>query len=982
MSKFIRALALFSLTIGLAGCLHSDDDTVFTTVPGPIVTVNVPVVDTGGIIDDAGNPANTELAEERPSEVENPAMVTTMVEAMLATMRETMFTTMLATRRAALDSDDDGTPDATDTDDNNDGTLDTDDPNFPDANDNSIDDTAETALETEVRAEVETALANLRPGIEANIEADLAPSIAEASTDNPVFSFSSLRSPTPTPTSVGTRTSTNIVYGPRADLGLVEFNSDGTPPDRRVIPQIAAYEVINARVDNRRYAYYDREDIPFEEVDTDGDGTPDFQQVNSDDDITPDFMDDDDNNDGTLDVNELAADFPDANSNGVNDLVEAGIADFNDVAYFVEQGAMMKFAALAYWIDSPSDALDFSTVQPLSEIGAGVFGLETAAANLPRGRAEYRGSINGFYRKRTPTEINTGLFIRPDLPVNRDTTLVNDVVYPIVLSTGAQNYLVEGPVNVTAEFVLGEVNGGFTATAYEPNYRLDYNPESPADYDPDAERNDETFSQYLRGGDYHVPNRGGLRLAPAGIIAIPTIDMPRLDSSNRPVLDGNGFPIVDRSDAVVLPAITALTTTMDNLGNPVLDVNGDPLMVPVRAVTDGNGVPIEVPVGQSRPAIIYSPLSGTTETAADGTTVWVPDDDAALAIRRSLANTLPDPFTRSRPQVPVIPSILQGQFEGRIINGRFAGPTGIGVSETPTGRTVARDVTEVLFVTRAQIDADVMGPNPPLTYTYGFVEPPSTELVPPPRTPRTSTNPVPLVRRIIRQRDNNGNVIPGGTIREEAVTDGDDNPLFIVSRTTSTQVPETAAIEPTGVFAPLSGGAGTILGQFFGPNGEETAGSGNLADTDGNELVFTFGGRQIGLIPPLDAPDVIDLQSEDAARIAERTRLNTIYDELVNRILTDEVFDDPANRVEITPESEVERLNQYLDAKGIPEDARPNPEFFNRIVPAGGRNLFRPITVPAGDIDALGELSRMFRLNPGIVDNPAMLRDIHPDLAP
>ena len=907
MSKFIRALALFSLTIALAGCSGSSGDTVFITRPGPPVTVTI--IDTGGIIDDAGNSANTEPAEEQRSEVANPTIVTTMVEAMLATMRETMFATMLATRLAALDSDGDGTPDATDTDDDNDGTPDATDTDFTDTADggNGIDDTAETAVETEVRAEVETALANLRPGIEANIEADLAPSIAEASTDNPVFPFSGFRSSEPSgarSAQVGivedvdentrTRTPTNIIYSPRADLGLVEFDSDGNRLGGRVIPQVAAYEEINSRADNRRYAYY-------------------------------------------------------------GEAVSTAALTLSETAYFVEQGAMMKFAALAYWIDSPSDALDFSTVQPLSEIGAGVFGLETAAANLPRGRAEYRGSINGFYRKRTPTEINTGLFIRPDLPVNRDTTLVNDVVYPIVLSTGAQNYLVEGPVNVTAEFVLGEVNGGFTATAYEPNYRLDYNPESPADYDPDAERNDETFSQYLRGGDYHVPNRGGLRLAPAGVIAIPTIDMPRLDSSNRPVLDGNGFPIVDRSDAVVLPAITALTTTMDNLGNPVLDVNGDPLMVPVRAVTDGNGVPIEVPVGQSRPAIIYSPLSGTTETV-DGTTVWVPDDDAALAIRRSLANTRQDPFTRSRPQVPVIPSILQGQFEGIIgSDGVFAGTTSIG--ETATGATETRTEREVVFVPSSDFRP---------TDTFGLLPPdpanPNAD-----RVPRTDANPVALVRRIIRQRDNNGNVIPGGTLMEEAVTDENDNPLFVVSRVTSTtQVPVTAPIPPTGVFSPLSGGSGTILGRFFGPNGEETAGSGNLQNGQ-NELVFAFGGRQIRLIPPPDVPGAIDLQSEDAARIAEQIRLNTIYDELVSRIVPDSAFDDD------NPSDFRQILNIFSGSRD-PANL-PTRQFREEL-------LVPDPDMTANDINALRLLSERFRLNPGIVENPAMLRMIDPRLAP
>ena len=105
----------------------------------------------------------------------------------------------------------------------------------------------------------------------------------------------------------GTSTRTNIIYRPRADLGLVEFNSDGTPSGRRVIPQIAAYEEINSRADNRRYAYY-------------------------------------------------------------GEAVSTAALTLSETAYFVEQGAMMKFAALAYWIDSPSDALGFSTDQRLSEL--------------------------------------------------------------------------------------------------------------------------------------------------------------------------------------------------------------------------------------------------------------------------------------------------------------------------------------------------------------------------------------------------------------------------------------------------------------------------------------------------------------------------------------------------------------------------------------------------------------------------------------
>ena len=858
MSKFIRALALFSLTIGLAGCLHSDDDTVFITLPP---------VDGGGGVNEliAGLVTDPDAAPEGS----RPATDETLGDA--------------AGRN----------------------------PGFP---------------------FVGYRLSALGGARSAQV------GIVDSNSD--------------------TQTRTNIIYSPRADLGLVDFDGEGNRLGGRVIPQIAAYEVINARVDNRRYAYYDREDIPFEEVDSDNDGTVDFRQVDSDDDGMPDFEDTDDNNDGTLDVDELAADFPDANSNGVNDLVEAGIADFNDVAYFTEQGAMMQFAALAYWIDSPSDALDFSAEHSLSEIGAGVFGLETAAANLPRGIASYRGTMHGIYRKSGDTLITTGFTIRPDVAANRDTTLLNDEVYPVILRTGAQNYLVEGPVNVTAEFALGRIDGGFTAMAYEPNYRLDYTPESLADYDPTAERNDETFGQWLGNGRYYLPNRGGLRVAPAGIIAIPTI--PVLDPvSGSPTFDINGIPI--RADAVVLPTTTAL------------DANGNP----IRAMVDGSG-PIVDPAAQI--AIRYSPLSGTirpnsvsctsgigcmtnagsTCTPSDSgctrsETVWEPDDDAALAIRRSLANTLPDPFTRLPAPVPVIPSVLQGQFSGSIdrsvddgeFTGEFTGTTSIGVSVTTTGRTVARDVSEVVFATRASIIA-TNNANPD-TFTFGFH--PRTDrqrTLNQPGDTRNINQLVPLRRRNL---DRDGNVIG-----IEPVTNDDGDALFIVIRTASRQVPETTeeAIEPTGVFSPLADATGDIFGQFFGPNGEETAGSGNLQNGQ-NELVFTFGGRQIGLIPP------DTLAPEDAAQIAEQTRLNGRYDELVSLILPDfERTDAPA----FSPVLNNQRLT--------------NIDAFNEEQTENALRLFYPATVPIEDIRILNELSRTFRMNSGIVDDPMVLDMIDP----
>ena len=805
MSKIIRALALFSLTIGLAGCFHSDDDTVFVTrlgapdtggpgttpttvtVTGPetTVTLTVEVIDTSDIITDDDATVNAAPIPERPAE--DPV--------------------------AMLNSDGDDIPDIDDPDDNNDGILDTDDPNFIDANDNSIDDTA---------------------------EADAAPqTIVQASGENPGFPFSSFQSSGSDTSGArsaqvgvgiedsasGTRTPTNIVYGPRADLGLVEFDGGGNRVDRRVIPQIAAYEVINARVDQRRYAYYGEAD--------EGDNT-------------------------------------DPNNNPVP-----------ETAYFVEQGAMMQFAALAYWIDSPSDALDFSTVHELSEIGAGVFGLETAAANLPRGRAEYRGAINGIYRKSTSTEINTGLTIRPDVAANRDNDLSNDEVYSVVLRTGAQNYLVEGPVNVTAEFALSRINGGFTAMAYEPNYRLDYTPESLADYDPTA--TDETFGQWLGNGRYYLPNRGGLRVAPAGIIAIPTI--PVLDPvSGRPTFDINGIPI--RADAVVLPETTAL------------DTNGNP----IRAGVDPQGVQILDPAAQI--AIRYSPLSGTP---GPGDT-WVPDDEAALAIRRSLANTLPDPFTRLRPQVPVIPSILQGRFSGNIINGRFTAETQIAERTTTAPGTTTRTVRQFVKIPSGQIgsvggdEAVVDAQNNRFTFPDGDV----------------------LVSRVIG--------------------------------TTNVPVTSSSPIEPTGVFSPLADGTGDILGQFFGPNGEETAGSGNLADMDGNELVFAFGGRQIGLIPPDTLPP------ETADLLAERARLIGRFDDLVSIILPDSVFEDPANL-------------QVVDTVGTP-GAFPSP--FQRLDPTGTLRLFVPTNVDPADIATVERLSNAFAMNPGVVDIPAMLDVIDP----
>ena len=877
MSKFIRALALFSLTIGLAGCFHSDDDTVFVTELGTrtTVTVTTPVTVTGPTT--------------------GPTVTVEVIDTGDIAENLSVFVTG---RQAGVDIDGDGIPDFRDTDDDGDGIPDATDTDFTDADGNGIDDT-----------------------VEANTPA---PSLAEVSTDGPIFPVDGIRSSEPTNNArsaqlgivdsadnTRTRTPTNIIYRPRADLGLVEFNSDGAPPDRRVIPQIAAYEVINSREDTRRYAYY-----------------------------------------------------------GEADSAES----LSETAYFTEQGALMEFAALAYWIDSPSDALGFSTDQTLSEIGAGVFGLETAPTNLPRGIASYRGTMHGIYRKSTPTEITTSFTIRPEnvvdingvavvdingVAVNRNDDLSDDLIYPVVLRTGAQNYLVEGPVNVTAEFALGRIDGGFTAMAYEPNYRLDYTPESLADYDPTAERNDETFGQWLGNGRYYLPNRGGLRVAPAGIIAIPTI--PVLDPvSGSPTFDINRIPI--RADAVVLPTTTAL----DGSGNPI------------RAGVDPQGVQILDPAAQI--AIRYSPLSGTTRTDMVSCTsgfgcmtnagstctptdsgctraedVWVPDDDAALAIRRSLANTLPDPFTRLPAPVPVIPSVLQGQFSGSIdrsvddgeFTGEFTGTTSIGVSVTTTGGTVARDVSEVVFATRADIvAANNANAN---TFTFGFLPiDDSRRTRNQPREPRNINQLVPLNRRIL---DEDGNFL-----RIEAVTNDADVPLFIVIRTASRQVPETTeeAIEPTGVFSPLADATGDIFGQFFGPNGEETAGSGNLQNGQ-NELVFTFGGRQIGLIPP------DTLTPEDAAQIAEQTRLNGRYDELVSLILPDfERTDAPA----FSPVLNNQRLT--------------NIDAFNEEQTENALRLFYPATVPIEDIRILNELSRTFRMNSGIVDDPMVLDMIDP----
>ena len=899
MSKFIRALALFSLTIGLAGCLHSDDDTVFITLP--------PVDGGGGVVDETDD------------------------------ITDDLVVAVTERQAPILDTDRDGIPDAIDLDDDGDNIPDATDTDFTDDDGNGIDDTVEAAFVVQT--------------------------IVQASTDDPVFPLDGISSPERTDNAQSAQegirgrgitdsgdlessTQTNIIYRPRANLGLVVFDSAGTPSDRRVVPQTSAREEINARVDNRRYAYY-------------------------------------------------------------GEAVSTATLTLSEVAYFAEQGALMEFAALAYWIDSPSDALDFSADHSLSEIGAGVFGLETAPVNLPRGYAEYRGAMNGFYRKASNTEFGLGFNIRPenavnnaDVSVNIDDNLQNDIFLPVVVSTGAQNYVVEGQVNLNANFFSGRVDGGFTATAYEPNYRLDWNPETGVidEYNPDAERNDETFSQYLRGGDYHVPNRGGLRPAPAGLGFIPTIGVPRLDAvldSNGvdtgvrvPVLDAiSGFPIVDQIDAVVLPTRTAVV--LDGAGEPVLDAEGR--TIPIRAMTDSVGAPILDTAEQL--AIRYNPLGGEMGTRTIGCSpgtsavgglpcnggtpatpttpeipgtltfpVWVVDAEGALAVRRSLANTLPDPFSGLRPPAPITPSILQGQFSGVIINGRFAGTTAIGVSETPTGATVSEDRTEVLFLTQAEINLN------PGDYTYGTD--PVTGL------PRTSSTALAL-RRTIREvvRDDNLNVFfPTDTIvREEAVTDGDDNPLFIVSRTTSTQVPETTeeAIEPTGVFSPLSDGGGIIRGQFFGPNGEETGGSGNLADMDGNELVFAFGGRRD---PPPNAPDAVDLSPELTARLAQVARLN----ELFRRIVPESVFDDPANFEELTPESEALRVSLFLDAAvlagEITEDARPDPQYFNRITPAGGRTfLFDRSTVSDTDRGILANLDAAFRMNSGIVENEAML---------
>ena len=728
MSKFIRALALFSLTIGLAGCLHSDDDTVFITVLGPGPTAPGGVDETNELI--AGLVTDLDAAPEGS----RPATDETLGDA--------------AGRN----------------------------PGFP---------------------FVGYRLSALGGARSAQV------GIVDSNSD--------------------TQTRTNIIYSPRADLGLVDFDGEGNRLGGRVIPQIAAYEEINARADNRRYAYYSEAD--------------------------------------------------DAES-------------LSEVAYFAEQGAMMQFAALAYWIDSPSDALGFSTDQTLSEIGAGVFGLETAATNLPRGIASYRGTMHGIYRKNDRTEIPTGLTIRPDVEANRDGDLSNDEIYSVVLSTGAQNYLVEGPVNVTAEFALSRINGGFTAMAYEPNYRLDYTPESPADYDPDpAARNDETFGQWLGNGRYYLPNRGGLRVAPAGIIAIPTIAV--LDPvTGLLATDGNGIPI--RSDAIVLPETTALDAS-DNPITAMRDADGDLILDPALQL-----------------AIRYSPLSGTPGAG----NTWVPDNDAALAIRRSLANTLPDPLTRSRATVPVIPSILQGRFSGNIINGRFTAETQIAERTTTSPGTTPREVRQFVKIPSGQIGN-----------VGGDVA--------------------------VLDAQNNRFIFPDGDV--------------LVSRvigTTNVPVTSSSPILPTGVFSPLAGGSGNIFGQFFGPNGEETAGSGNLQSGD-NELVFTFGGRQIGLIPPDTLPP------EDAAQIAEQTRLNGLFDDLVNLILTDEVFENPANLEDVSP-----------DGTG----SFPSP--FQRLDPTGELSLFVPNTVPAGDITAVNRLSDAFALNPGIVEDPAMLRLIDRRFAP
>ena len=134
-------------------------------------------------------------------------------------------------------------------------------------------------------------------------------------------------------------------------------------------------------------------------------------------------------------------------------------------------------------------------------------------------------------------------------------------------------------------------------------------------------------------------------------------------------------------------------------------------------------------------------------------------------------------------------------------------------------------------------------------------------------------------------------------------------------------------------------GSGTILGRFFGPNGEETAGSGNLQNGQ-NELVFAFGGRQIGLIPP------DTLTPEDAAQIAEQTRLNGLYDDLVNLIVPDSAFDDD------NPSDFRQIVNIF---SGSRDPANPPRQFREEL-------LVPDPDMTMDDVNTLRELSRLFRL--------------------
>ena len=110
-----------------------------------------------------------------------------------------------------------------------------------------------------------------------------------------------------------------------------------------------------------------------------------------------------------------------------------------------------------------------------------------------------------------------------------------------------------------------------------------------------------------------MPNRDGLRLAPAGIIAIPTIQ--ELDPNGFLATDADGNLI--RADAVVLPTTTALM--LDGSGDPVLDpITGQ--TIPIRAMFgfDENGVRVEIVDPAAQFAIRSSPLSGAIEMSTIG----------------------------------------------------------------------------------------------------------------------------------------------------------------------------------------------------------------------------------------------------------------------------------------------------------------------------------------------------------------------------